>query len=598
MQLSIWNVAGSIAQLSKGFWRGPKSGRTWLLTLGAFALALADVGVQVLLNQWTKSFYDAIEKRSLDQISSAALLFLALVVASTSVVVLGMLTRQMLQIFWREKLAGRLISLWLTNQAFYRLNVIRTDDFAPEHRIAEDARLTVEPIVDLVIGFLTAIITFTAFVGILWRIGGSIEVGGWTLPGYMVLGAIAYAAAVSLLMMVVGGKYADRVRDRSEAEAQFRYELTRLRENAESVALVRGEAGEQASLLSRYSRVVETWKRFAYRWGAMTVVVNSSALAAPVVPVLLMMPKYLGDPTMTFGTVMQAATAFGTVQGALAWFTSNYARLSEWYAAASRVAELNVYIQAASKPGEESTRIDVKEIDGADGSPLVKLENVMVKLHNGRELITNADFTLNPGEMVLVMGRSGIGKSTLVRAIAGLWPWGSGTIHLPKGAAVSFAAQRPYLPSGTLKAALAYPNAPESVSDEDALRVLKLVDLDHLAGRLNERSNWERTLSGSEQQVLAFARLLLQRPTLVIMDDATSALDEKTQERLMELFKTDLYEASVISVTNSPTVARYHERQIELSRAASSARLIDRLRQQSAWQRMREAMSRRRKVKS
>ena len=414
----------------------------------------------------------------------------------------------------------------------------------------------------------------------------------------MVLGAVAYAAAVSILMMVVGGKFAERVRDRSEAEAQFRYELTRLRENAESVALVRGEAGEQASLVSRYSRVVETWKRFAYRWGAMTVVVNSSALAAPVVPVLLMMPKYLGDPTMTFGTVMQAATAFGTVQGALAWFTSNYARLSEWYAAASRVAELNIYIQAAAKPGEESTRIDVKEVDGAEGSPLVKLENVMVKLHNGRELITNADFTLNPGEMVLVMGRSGIGKSTLVRAIAGLWPWGSGTIHLPKGAAVSFAAQRPYLPSGTLKAALAYPNAPESVSDEDALRVLKLVDLDHLAGRLNERSNWERTLSGSEQQVLAFARLLLQRPTLVIMDDATSALDEKTQERLMELFKTDLYEASVISVTNSPTVARYHERQIELSRAASSARLIDRLRQQSAWQRMREAMSRRRKVKS
>jgi putative ATP-binding cassette transporter len=591
MQLSVFNVLGSIAQLSKGLWAGPKAWRTWTLTLGAFGFTLADVFIQVRLNQWTKSFYDAIEKRSLDLVSSAALLFLVLVAVATASVVFGMITRQLLQIFWREHLTERLISLWLHNQAFYRLNVIRTDDFAPEHRIAEDARLSVEPIVDLIIGFVSSVITFIAFVGILWQIGGSIEFAGYHLPGYMVLGAIAYASAVSLLMMLVGGKYAQRVRDRSEAEALFRYELTRLRENAESVALVRGEAGEQASLLTRYSRVVETWKRFAYRWGSMTVVVNASALAAPIVPVLLMMPKYLNDPNMTFGTVMQAATAFGTVQGALAWFTSNFARISEWYAAASRVAELNTYIQAASRPDEDSTRIEVRESEVG----VLKLDKVMVKLHNGRQLITDADLTVAPGEMVLVTGKSGIGKSTLVRAVAGLWPWGAGTIELPKGAVVAFAAQRPYLPAGTLKAALTYPAPPEAISDEEVSRVLKACDLESLVSRLSERAPWERILSGSEQQVLAFARLMLQKPTIVILDEATSTLDEKTQERLMELFKTDLVEASVISVANSPVMARYHERQIELSKVKSSARLIDRIRQQSPFQRMREAIARRRK---
>src|SRR5262245_6247824 len=286
--MSIFNVFRSVAQLSKGFWWGPHAGRAWMLTLGAFALALLDVVAQVALNHWTKDFFDAIEKRSVDQLSKAAILFAVLVAASTAVVVIGMITRQLLQIYWREKVTERLINLWVANQAFYRLNVIRNDDFAPEHRIAEDARASVEPIVDLVIGFLTAFVTFCAFVGILWRLGGSITFMGVDLPGFMVLGAIVYAVSVSLLMMLVGSSFAQRVRDRSETEAQLRYELTHLRENAESIALVRGELGQQASLLARLARVAEAWRQYALRWGYMTIVVNASAMAAQIVQVLLM----------------------------------------------------------------------------------------------------------------------------------------------------------------------------------------------------------------------------------------------------------------------------------------------------------------------
>jgi putative ATP-binding cassette transporter len=592
--MSIFNVFRSVAQLSKGFWWGPHAGRAWMLTIGAFALALLDVVTQVALNHWTKDFFDAIEKRSVDQLSKAAILFAVLVAASTAVVVIGMVTRQLLQIYWREKVTERLISLWVANQAFYRLNVIRNDDFAPEHRIAEDARSSVEPIVDLVIGFLTAAVTFCAFVGILWRLGGSINVAGIDLPGFMVLGAIAYAVSVSLLMMVVGSSFAQRVRDRSESEAQFRYEVTRLRENAESIALVRGETGEQASLLRRFGDVVTAWRRYAFRWGYMTVVVNASALAAPIVPVLLMMPKYLAEPGMTFGTVMQAATAFGTVQGSLAWVTSNFARLSEWYAAASRVAELNAYIQAASKPGEDKDRIEIKQSESGQ----LELADVEVKLHTGRKLIADTDLIIAPGEMVMVTGKSGIGKSTLLRAIAGLWPWGAGTILVPQGAQIAFASQRPYLPVGTLKAALAYPKVPSDVPDEVVVRALELCDMKALASRLQEHAAWDRILSGSELQCVSFARLLIQKPSIIILDEATSALDEEMQGRLMELFKSELSEASVISVAHSPSVAQYYSRHINLSREKMSARVSDRMSKLTAWAKARAAMARRPKPRA
>lgn len=586
MTMSVFSVIRSIIQLSRGFWWGPKAGRAWMLTIGAFALALGDVVAQVALNHWTKDFYDAIERRSVDQLSHAALLFAGLVVGSTAVVVSGMLTRQMLQIFWREKITQRLINLWVTNQAFYRLNVIRTDDFAPEHRIAEDARLSVEPIVDLVIGFLTAAITFAAFVGILWKLGGSITLGGIELPGFMVLGAIAYALSVSLLMTIVGASFAQRVRDRSEAEAQFRYDVTRMRENAESIALVRGEIGEQASLVRRFGNVVDTWRRYAFRWGYMTVVVNASALAAPIVPVLLMMPKYLSEPGMTFGTVMQAATAFGTVQASLAWVTSNFARISEWYAAASRVAELNAYIQAAAKPGEENARIEIKDSDKGQ----LKLENVEVKLHTGRKLIADTDLEIAPGEMVMVTGKSGIGKSTLLRAIAGLWPWGAGIIYVPPGANIAFTSQRPYLPVGTLKAVLSYPKSPEDFSDEVATRALELCELQALGSRLQEHAAWDRILSGSELQCVAFARLIMQKPSVIILDEATSALDEEMQAKIMELFKSELFESSVISVSHSPTIAKYHSRQINLRREKLAAKAFDKIGQVTGWAKMRAAM--------
>lgn len=585
---SMWSVLTSVLSLSRGFWTGPTKGLAWGLTGTAFALALVDVGMQVLLNRWNKTFYDALERKSFSDLQAAGLLFLALIAAATTTVVIAQLSRLLLQIHWREDLTQRMVALWLKNQAFYRLNVINGTEFAPEARITEDLRLTVEPIVDLIIGFVTAVITFAAFVGILWRVGGSLTLGGVTIPGFMVVGAFIYAFAVTVLMVSVSASYANRVRERSEAEAQLRYQLTRLRENAESVALVRGEEGEQRSIVGRVGTVVSTWRQFAFRWSYMTVVIHSSGLAAPIVPVLMMSPKYLSGE-VTLGTVMQVATAFGTVQGALSWFTSNFARLSEWYAAASRVSELGRYIQAAALPDADEKRIEVKQGDSEN----LELHHVAVRLHNGKTLIADAGFTIAPGERVMVGGESGTGKSTLVRAIAGLWPWGQGSIVLPKSANLAFVPQRPYMPIGTLKAAVTYPRPAEEFTDQEVMRVLDMTGLAHLRAKLDDASSWDRVLSGGEQQRIAFARLLIHKPSLIILDEATSALDEQNQTRLMDLFYSELANASLISVAHRPSLAKYHDRHIMLRKAKSGARVFDRMRQMSAISRMRDAIVRR-----
>jgi putative ATP-binding cassette transporter len=585
---SMLSVLSSVISLSRGFWTGPTRKMAWGLTIAAFGMALVDILMQLALNRWNKTFYDALERKSFGDIKSAALLFLVLIAAATTTVVLAQLARILLQIHWREDLTQRLVDLWLKNQAFYRLNVINGNEFAPEARIAEDLRLTVEPIVDLIIGFVSAVITFGAFVGILWHAGGSLSIGGMTIPGFMVFGAIIYSTVVSGFMFAVANKYSGQIRERSEAEAQLRYQLTRLRENAESVALIKGEADEQRNLFSRLATVVDRWRGFAFRWSYMTVVVSASSLAAPVFPVLLMAPKYMAGE-VTLGTVMQVAAAFGSVNGALSWFTANFARLSEWYAAASRVSELGSYIRAAALPDAEQTQIEVSTGE----SEVLELEKVAVRLHNGKTLIADAGFTIGPGERVLVEGESGTGKSTLVRAIAGLWPWGSGRIVLPKSATLAFVPQRPYMPIGLLKAAVTYPRSPDEFPDEEVGRALELCGLPTLKAKLADAGSWDRILSGGEQQRIAFARLLLHRPSLVILDEATSALDEPSQARVMDLFESELPHAALISVAHRPSLARYHNRHIQLHKAKKGARVLERMRQMSAFSRMRDAIARR-----
>lgn len=579
------SVPRVISELVSAFWCGKQRRTAWLVTVGSFGFELLNVALQLAVNFWSRAFFDAIERRSVAEVSSAALMFPVLAVAAVGAVVGAVVCKSRLQIHWRACVTDLLCDRWLSGQGYYRMNVLHGASIAPEHRIAEDARVTVDPVVDLTIGFTSAAVTFVLFVGVLWTVGGSISVGGYVIPGFMVFAAVGYSIIVWSAMIVVGAPYSQKVRDRSEAEARFRFELTRVRENAEGIALVRGEPGELRRLGSHYENVVRTWLQVVAVWGRMTWVSHGNTIVSPTVPLLLMAPKYLSGEA-SLGTVMQAAAAFASVQAAVGWFTANYARLSEWYAAASRLAEIDRLIANASL-GAQRRGITM----GTSPDGRLHLVNLSVALHDGRAIVSDADLAISQGEMVMVVGESGSGKSSLIRAIAGVWPWGSGRILLPVGATLSFLPQRPYIPIGRLADAVIYPKSPGTVADAEIASALHACGLNDLVPRLAESASWDKILSGGEQQRLAFARMLLEQPSIAVLDEATSALDEDSQGRLMELFRFQLAATTVISVSHRPSLAPYHTRQIVLSRELNGASVHDETGEIGSFSRMRSAWS-------
>jgi putative ATP-binding cassette transporter len=561
---------------ARGYWGKSGDRLAWLFSIGLLLLIVANVGVQYGINVWNREIFDAIEKRDSAAVYYLAAVFFPLAIGSVLLGVAQVFARMGIQRRWRAWLTSAVISRWLASGRYYQLNLVGGDHQNPEYRIAEDLRIATDSPVDFVAGVTSAFLSAATFIVVLWTIGGAltVTVGGSaiTIPGFLVIAAVIYAAIASGSIMTIGRSFVQVSEDKNQAEAEYRYALTRVRENGESIALLGGEQEERDGIDKTFTKVLRQWARLAGQHMRTTLVSHGSHLIAPVIPLLLCAPKFL-DGSMSLGQVMQAASAFTIVQTAFGWLVDNYPRLADWNACARRIASLMMSLDGLERAelGGGIGRIKRGE---TEGGAMLSLKDLSVTLDDGTAVVGETEVAIEAGERLLVAGESGTGKSTLVRALAGLWPWGGGSVNFHPDRRLFMLPQKPYIPSGTLRRAIAYPGAAEDWSIEQIGDALQKVGLAHLTEKIEEDGPWDQTLSGGEKQRLAFARLLLHNPDIVVLDEATSALDEKSQDKMMELVIRELPKATIVSVAHRVELEAFHSRKIVLERRKGGAKLV------------------------
>ncbi|MDX8527427.1 ATP-binding cassette domain-containing protein [Mesorhizobium sp. MSK_1335] len=560
----------------RGYWGLHGDRLAWPLTIGLLVLICVNVGFQYGINRWNRAIFDAIEQRDANTVYWLSAVFLPLVAGSISLVVAQVYLRMTMQRRWRSWLTTSVIARWLDHGRYYQLNLVKGDHANPEARLTEDLRIATESPVDFIAGVLNAFLSASTFIVVLWTIGGALSftLGGLaiTVPGFLVVTAVIYAAITSTSMFGIGRRFVQLSEDKNQSEAEFRYVLTRVRENGESIALLGGEEEESAGIDRTFAGVLGRWARLTGQHMRTALVSQVSSLFAPVVPILLCAPKFL-DGSMSLGQVMQAASAFAIVQGAFGWLVDNYPRLADWNASAHRIASLMMSLDVLERAEKNDTLGRIQHGETADGA-MLSLDDLSVTLDDGTGVVKETEVEIEPGERVLVSGESGSGKSTLVRAIAGLWPWGSGGVDFHPGKRLFMLPQRPYIPSGTLRRATAYPAAADNWKKAEITAALDKVGLGYLKDRLGDEAPWDQTLSGGEKQRLAFARLLLHAPDIVVLDEATSALDEKSQDKMMQTVIQELPKVTIISVAHRAELEAFHTRKITLERREGGAKLV------------------------
>jgi putative ATP-binding cassette transporter len=530
------------------------------LLLAVVLLTLGMVYLTVLLNQWNNAFYSALQDKDLVAFRGQLLRVTWLIGIFIVLAVYQVYLNQMLEIRWRRWLTVRYLRAWLADGAYYRMQLVARETDNPDQRIAEDVHLLAAHTLGLFTGGLRAIVTLVTFVAILWGLSGTltVPVGAFsiTIPGSMVWVAVLYAIVGTWLTDWLGRPLVRLNFDRQRYEADFRFGLVRFRENTEGVALYRGEADEFRGFLERFEAVVGNWWGIMRRQKRMSYFTSGYGLGAWIVPSIVAAPRYFRGE-LGLGGLMQTTQAFHQVQDALSFFVQSYKEIAAWCAVVERLAGFE---RALDHVRRQSSDGGVRR---AEGRPThLTVEGVDLYLPDGQPLMANINLSLLRGETVLLGGASGSGKSTLVRAIAGIWPFGRGEIHVPQDARVLFLPQRPYLPIGALRDVVSYPMPAGGVDDKTLREALEAAGLTELAGRLDEAAHWALQLSPGEQQRMAFARALVQKPDWLFLDEATSALDEATEARLYQLVRERLPEAMVFSIGHRATLGPFHARRL------------------------------------
>jgi len=555
----VWRIAAPYFR-SEDKWAGRG------LLAAVIGSELAIVGITVLLNQWNSRFYNALQERNWDSFVYEIIYFSVLATIYTVIAVYQLYLNQWLQIRWRRWMTSQYLGEWLHRANHYRMQLQGDAADNPDQRMTDDVKLFVDRTLNIGVGLLSAIVTLASFVVILWTLSDAAPLHMFgrdlTFPGYLVWGALIYSVLGTVLTHLIGWPLVGLDYRQQQYEADFRFNLVRVRENSEQIALLRGEPAERERLLVRFGQVVENWLAIMTRTKKLTAFTASYSQASVIFPYILVAPAYFAEK-IQLGGMMQTASAFSSVQGALSFFISAYRQLAEWQAVMNRLDGFEAGIVAANELASRADRIHVVE---AGGDRTIDLKQLIVRLPNGTPLVSADGFHLRQDERTLLTGPSGSGKSTLFRAIAGIWPFGAGSIAIPANATLMMLPQRPYFPVGALHDAIVYPAEAGTFSSDQVRDALISVGLPRLAPRLAEEAHWNRMLSLGEQQRLGLARALLHAPQYLFLDEATASLDEPSEAELYRLLAEKLPSTTIVSIGHRSTLEAFHQRNIVLAR--------------------------------
>jgi len=553
----VWRIASPYFLRAQDRWPGR------ILLAAVIAIELSIVGINVLFNSWNAQFYNALQNRNWSNFVYYLSYFCVLAAAFILLAVYQLYLNQWLQIRWRRWLTATYLDHWLAGANHYRMQLLGDAADNPDQRISEDIRQFIDLTLNIALQLLNSCVTLVSFMAILWGLSAAapLHVFGvsYDIPGYLLWAALIYAIIGTTLTHLVGRPLIALNFQQQRYEADFRFNLVRVRENSEQIALLDGERAEADRLLVRFANVVGNWYAIMTRQKKLTFLTASYTQASVVFPFIMVSPAYFAG-VVQLGGLMQTANAFGQVQGALSVFVSIYRSLAEWRAVVERLSGFDQSIAAARAVAETAPVVTVKPGEVA----AVCFDELAVRLPNGMPLVTANAIAIHGGEHVLVSGRSGSGKSTLFRALAGVWPFGSGTVTVPKDAKVMILPQRPYFPIAPLSLAIAYPAEPGTFDDAQVAELVGAVGLPDLVKRIEDEEHWNRLLSPGEQQRLGIARAILHAPDYLFLDEATAALDEPSEATLYHLLETRLPKTAVVSIGHRSTLAAMHRRFLRL----------------------------------
>lgn len=550
------------------YWRSERKKTAIFASIALFFLTVLQVGVPVAINRWMRALFDALEAREMAQFAQLSGILLVIIVSNVTIVNFHLRVKRRLQIDWRDWLNERVWNGWMAEGRHYELAFIPGLHDNPDGRIAEDVRNATEYAIDLAHALIYDLLLLISFTQILWSLSQApyLVVGGtaYFLPGYLVWLAIAYAGVGTVVALALGRPLIRAVDRRQTAEADFRFGLAHARENALSIALARGESDERHRFRFLFKGAVGAWDQVTTALAHMFYYSSSWSVLSQVFPTLVVAPRYIAG-LITLGGLMQSAQAFQQMVGALSWAIDNLGKVADWRASAERVFGLINAVENFDDLvcGASGSRIEIATAE----QRVLSFRNFATSTPQGQPQMKPVDLDIREGDRVLMTGETGV-ASAVLKAIAGLWPWGQGVIELPDGAKRLFMPPRPYMPAGPLRDAIDYPTEEATAAHDDMVigNALRRVGLEALVTRLDENAKWDQVLSVEDQQRVGFARLLLKRPDWIFMEEAFDTLDANGEKAMIEVLRQEFDKATIIAIGHGETLNGFETRQFVLER--------------------------------